>query len=671
MPTLAANNLTLSFGTRTILDGVSIAIEPGDKFGIVGRNGQGKSTLLKILAGIQKQDTGEVLLQRGCRVGYLHQDPVLDPTETLRGAAESAFERLHALHRHLDEIYEKMATAQGDELDKLMKLQERVERDMEAAGGYAVDHKIDATLHGLGFTDAQFNIPVRGLSGGQKGRLALAKLLLEEPDILLLDEPTNHLDIDGRLWLEGFLKDFQGAVLLISHDRYLLDNVVERIIEVEQGRLIDYPGNYEAFREIRAQRRLTQHRAYEKQQDFWKKEEEYIRRFKAGQRARQAMGRLAKLERNKEQNALERVSEHSTFRLQLPKAPRSGDMVLTGRAVSKSYPTEDGSVKVLFRELEVSVTRGERWGIIGPNGAGKSTLVRTLLKEQPADSGVVQVGANVVVGHFSQTHENLNLDLPVFEYLQKVILKEVPGASMSEQAARDLAGAFMFSGQDQDRPLKQMSGGERARAVLAGLLASAKNLLVLDEPTNHLDIPAAERLELALAMPDEDDDQGFEGTLILISHDRALIDATCDHLLILDGQGNAEIFVGTYTEWKEKDTQRKREAARAEAEAKEKRERAEAQRQAQQQAAAAAKQTVQQTKTANKPNSFNNPLAKVKTEQLVEKIAKLEGRIKEIDMALADADTWRDPGKCDKLGKERAKLATELEPLEFEYFSRG
>lgn len=668
MPTLAATNLTLSFGTRTILDGVSLSIDPGQKIGIVGRNGQGKSTLLKILAGIQKQDTGEVSLQKGCRAGYLHQDPILDPTETLRGAAESAFERLHALHRHLDEIYEKMATAQGDELDKLMKLQERVERDMEAAGGYAVDHKIEATLHGLGFTDAQFSIPVKGLSGGQKGRLALAKLLLEEPDVLLLDEPTNHLDIDGRLWLEGFLKDFKGAVFLISHDRYLLDNVVERIIEVEQGRLIDYPGNYEAFREIRAQRRLTQHRAYEKQQDFWKKEEEYIRRFKAGQRARQAMGRLAKLERNKEQNALERVSEHSTFRLQLPKAPRSGDMVLTGRAVSKSYPAEDGSVKVLFRELEVSVTRGERWGIIGPNGAGKSTLVRTLLKEQPADSGIVQVGANVVVGHFSQTHEHLNLELPVFEYLQKVILKEVPGTSMSEQAARDLAGAFMFSGQDQDRPLKQMSGGERARAVLAGLLASAKNLLVLDEPTNHLDIPAAERLELALAMPDEDDDQGFEGTLILISHDRALIDATCDHLLILDGQGNAEIFVGTYTEWKEKDTQRKREAARAEADAKNKRERAEAQRQAQQQAATAAKQ---QTQAKSGPVNANNPLSKVKTEQLVEKIAKLEARIKEIDMSLADADTWRDPGKCDKLGRERAKLATELEPLEFEYFSRS
>jgi ATP-binding cassette subfamily F protein 3 len=671
MPTLAATNLTLSFGTRTILDGVSLSIDPGQKIGIVGRNGQGKSTLLKILAGIQKQDTGEVSLQKGCRAGYLHQDPILDPDETLRGAAESAFERLHALHRHLDEIYEKMATAQGDELDKLMKLQERVERDMEAAGGYAVDHKIEATLHGLGFTDAQFNIPVRGLSGGQKGRLALAKLLLEEPDVLLLDEPTNHLDIDGRLWLEGFLKDFKGAVFLISHDRYLLDNVVERIIEVEQGRLIDYPGNYEAFREIRAQRRLTQHRAYEKQQDFWKKEEEYIRRFKAGQRARQAMGRLAKLERNKEQNALERVSEHNTFRLQLPKAPRSGDMVLTGRAVSKSYPAEDGSVKVLFRDLEVSVTRGERWGIIGPNGAGKSTLVRTLLKEQPADSGIVQVGANVVVGHFSQTHEHLNLELPVFEYLQKVILKEVPGAAMSEQAARDLAGAFMFSGQDQDRPLKQMSGGERARAVLAGLLASAKNLLVLDEPTNHLDIPAAERLELALAMPDEDDDQGFEGTLILISHDRALIDATCDHLLILDGQGNAETFVGTYTEWKEKDTLRKREAARAEADAKDKRERADAQRLAQRQAAAAAKQAEQHSKTATKASSFNNPLSKVKTEQLVEKIARLEARIKEIDMALADADTWRDPAKCDKLGKERAKLATELEPLEFEYFSRG
>ena len=666
MPILAATNIGLSFGTRVILDKVSLSIEPGDRIGVVGRNGQGKSTFLKIMAGIMPPDLGEVSLQRGCRAGYLHQDPILDPNETLRGAAEAAFAQLHEAHRKLDELFEKMATAQGDELERLLKTQERLERDMELLGGYAVDHKIEATLHGLGFTDSQFSIPVRGLSGGQKGRLSLAKLLLENPDVLLLDEPTNHLDIEGRMWLENFLtNEFKGAVVLISHDRYLLDNVVEQIIEVEQTRLVHYPGNYLAFREIRSQRRLTQHRAFEKQQGQFRKEEEYIRRFRAGQRARQAQGRLAKLERTKEQNTIERVMEMSTLKLELPKAPRSGDIVASARGISKAYLNDQGATKQLFRDIDVTISRGERWGIIGPNGAGKSTIARILLKEQIADSGVVNLGSNVIVGHFKQTHEGLDPTLAVFEYLQKVILKEVPGAAMSEQAARDLAGAFMFSGQEQDRQLSQLSGGERARAVLAGLLASAKNLLVLDEPTNHLDIPSAERLEEVLAKPDEEAGiDGFEGTLLLISHDRALIDSTCDHLIVFDGQGNCEIFLGNYTEWYEKDQQRKKEASQQAAAEKERRERAEAQRKA----GEAQKAKAAQPAPAKKP-AANNPLGKFTTEQIVERIAKLEARIKKIDQDMMDS--WSDTVKCERLGNERSKLQNELEPLEYEYFSRG
>ncbi len=666
MPILSATNIGLSYGTRVILDKVSLTIEPGDRIGVVGRNGQGKSTLLKIMAGLIKDYDGEVNLQRGCRAGYLHQDPLIDPNETLRGAAEAAFATLHETHRQLDAVFEKMAHATGDEVDRLMKQADRLQREMESLGGYVVDHKIDAALHGLGFSDSQFNVPVKGLSGGQKGRLALATLLLESPDVLLLDEPTNHLDIEGRMWLEDFLKnEFKGAVILISHDRYLLDNVVDQIIEVERTGLFHYPGNYLAFREIRAQRRLTQHRAFEKQQGEFRKEEEYIRRFKAGQRARQAQGRLSKLTRTKEEKTIERVVELSNLKIELPKAPRSGDIVASGRGVSKSYKNEEGATKVLFDGLDVTIARGERWGLIGPNGAGKSTLARILLKEQPADKGVVNLGANVIIGHFKQTHEGLDPNLAVFEYLQKVILKEVPGAGMSEQAARDLAGAFMFTGSEQDRALGQLSGGERARAVLAGLLASAKNLLVLDEPTNHLDIPSAERLEAILAQPDEEEGtDGFEGTLLLISHDRALIDATCDHLIVLDGHGNHEVFLGNYSEWFEKDKKRKSEAAKAAAEEKDRKERN----------AAAAKRAAE-AKVAAAPTPKprvaqpNNPLSKFKTEQIVERINKLEARIKEIDQELMDS--WQDTRKGEKLGTERAKLQTELEPLEYEYFSRG
>lgn len=666
MPVLAATNLGLSFGTRTILNGVSLSIEPGERVGVVGRNGTGKSTLLKVLAGLMKADSGEVVVTRGKRAGYLHQDPVLDPDETLRGAAEAAFENLHRLHRDLDELFHQMEGAEGDELERLLKKQARLETEMEAAGGYAIDHKIDSVLHGLGFEDGQFGVPVRGLSGGQKGRVALARLLLEEPDVLLLDEPTNHLDIDGRLWLEQFLTEqYRGAVLLISHDRYLLDNVVNRIVEVEDGRLIDYPGNYADFREIRAMRRLTQLRAFENQQTQFKKEEAYIRRYKAGQRARQAKGRETKLERAKLET-LERPSDVNVMRLRLPKAERTGELVVSARGLTQTYAREDGSRQVLFKDLDVTISRGERWGIIGPNGAGKSTLVRCLLREQAPERGTVNLGSSLKVGHYKQTHEHLDLGLTVWRYLQNVILKENPGLLLSEQQARDLGGAFLFSGSEQERELGTLSGGERSRAVLAGLLASAKNVLVLDEPTNHLDIPSAERLEEALTLPDKDAEEPppeediYEGVLLLISHDRALIDATCDHLLILDGRGGVEVHHGDYTSWHEKAMARVRQEQAAASEARERREAA--------QRAQAAREAEEK---ARKARAASNPLARLSTDKLEARIATVEARIKEIDRLLGTGDVWQDARKCHDLGEERARLAAELEPLEFEYFSRG
>ncbi len=666
MPVLTATNIRHNFGQRVLLEGVSFSIEPGQRVGMVGRNGTGKSTLLKIMAGLVVQDHGTVALSKGCRAGYLHQDPNLDPEETLRGAAEAAFARLHDLHRELDALYEKMATAEGADLDRLLKRQTVLEHAMEEAGGFAVDHKIDAVLHGLGFADSQFGVKVSGLSGGQKGRVALAKLLLEEPDVLLLDEPTNHLDLDGRLWLEAFLKDeYRGAVVLISHDRYLLDNVVERIVEVEQGRLIDYPGNYEDFREIRAQRRLSQLRAFENEQDRFKKEEAYIRRYRAGQRAKQAQGRLSKLDRAKAATTLERPMEVEAFKLELPKAPRSGDVVLAARGISKQYTGDDGAAKVLFNNIDVVISRGERWGIIGPNGAGKSTLVRVLLKEQEPDTGTVRQGSSVIVGHYRQTHEHLPMDKPVYRYLQDVILKETGGTLLSEQQARNLAGAFLFSGEEQEKELGVLSGGERSRAVMAALLASAKNVLVMDEPTNHLDIPSAERLEEALSRPDEEaGTDGYEGTLILISHDRALIDATCDHLLVLDGKGRCETFTGSYTEWHERAVKSKQQAMRAAAAERERKEAAEkARREAEERRARGGQQQAEAGK--------KNPLARLSVDDLEKRIEKIQTRIKGIDAEMGTPEVWRDPRRCHTLGEERARLAAELEPLEFEWMGRA
>ncbi|HET9184698.1 MAG TPA: ABC-F family ATP-binding cassette domain-containing protein [Solirubrobacterales bacterium] len=666
MPLLAATNIGHAYGDTVILEGISFSIEPGERVGIVGRNGTGKSTLLKILAGLIKPDTGTVSLQRGSRAGYLHQDPNLDPEESLRDAAEGAFAELHRMHAELHTLFDQMAerSAAGDTtgVDRLLKAQVELEKKIEAAGGYAIDHKIDAVLHGLGFTDAQFTLKVGKLSGGQKGRLALARLLLEEPDILLLDEPTNHLDIDGRIWLEEFLtREFRGAVLLISHDRYLLDNVVQRIEEVEQCRLIDYPGNYEAFRELRAERRLAMSRAWENQQTKFKKEEAFIRRYKAGQRAKQARGRQSKLTREKLDNTLERPMEMEVFAFELPKAERTSDVVLSARGLSKSYTREDGTEKVLFKGLDISIGRGERWGIIGPNGAGKTTLVRCLLKDIPADAGIVKHGTNLKVGYYRQTHEGLDPDLPVYRYLQGVILKENPGQMMGEQQARNLAGAFLFSGDEQLKQLGLMSGGERSRAVLAGLLASSKNLLILDEPTNHLDIPSAERLEDALGM-----EGGYDGTLILISHDRALIDATCDHILALDGNGHHEIVIGNYTDWHDKAAARAK--ARQEEEAADRRRLENAERQKREAEEARKKQPVP---AAGGGGPSANALSRLKQEQLESKIEKIQSRLKEIDGLFADPDIYSDHARCNKLGAERKRLMEELEPLEFEWMRRA
>jgi len=607
---------------------------------------------MKVLCGLQKPDAGFVTLQKGSKVGYLKQDPTLDPEETLKMAAEEAFEELHRLHAELNGVYESMADPAAD-VDMLLRQQAELETKIEAAGGYVIEHKIEEVLHGLGFTDQQFELKVKNLSGGQKGRLALAKLLLESPDILLLDEPTNHLDIEGRIWLENFLKnDYRGAVVLVSHDRYLLDNVVTKIVEVEQARLIDYPGNYAKFRELRAERREVMLRAFETQQGKFKKEEEYIRRFKAGQRARQAMGREKKLDREKLENTLVRPMELDAFTIQLPKAERSGDIVASGRGLTKQYESEDGTVKTLFEELDLSIERGERWGIIGPNGAGKTTLVRTLLGEITPDAGVARMGSNVKIGYYKQTHEGLPSDVSVYRYIQGVILKEAPRAAMSEQAARDLAGAFLFSGDEQEKELGVLSGGERSRAVLAGLLASAKNLLVLDEPTNHLDIQSAERLEEALSA-----DGGYEGSLILISHDRALIDATCDHLIVLDGHGKSEAFLGSYTEWRRREDQRLKAAAKQTAGTKQR---------VEQKPAKVAERTPEVKRAP-----ADDKVAKIKTDQLEVKIEKIETRLREIDAAMGNPDFWRDTQKMNSLAAERQKLNAEKEPLEFEWSRRA
>ncbi len=661
MALVSVANLILSFGDRRILDGVNLTLEAGQHVGMVGRNGCGKSTLLKLIAqrGDLKPDSGHVQLARGIQAGYLTQDPDLNLDNTLREEAGTALAELDELHKEIDKISHDMAEATGNELDRMLKRYEQLEVRMHALGGYATDHLIDQILHGLGLTDDVFNVKVRDLSGGQKGRLALGKLLLTHPDVLLLDEPTNHLDIAGRQWLEGFLATYTGAVLMVSHDRWMLDRVVTKIYEMEEGRLVEYPGNYQKYRELRAERALAMRRAFDKQQTSIKQEQAFIARYKTGQRAKQARGREKRLDRFKRDDAMERPIEFNTMKLRFNIGPRSSDNVIITNELAVNYET-----RKLFSDLSITIKRGDTIGIIGPNGAGKSTVIRCMLGEQEPTAGDTKLGSQVNVGHYKQTHEHLNLSLTVMEYLRPITTNQL------EQEARDLAGAFLFSGDDQDKQLGVLSGGERSRAVLAGLVAGGHNLLVLDEPTNHLDIPSTERLEEALCRFCEPAtnygiNKSPEGTLIIISHDRMLLDNLAKQLLVFDGEGGVKHFLGTYSDYiklQGADAVVKDDTEQSDQKAK--------------------KTKAAATKAPPKPEKKKDGKAKkqprkkskyshMSQSKLDAMIEKTEAKLAELDTQLADPDVYQDHKKFSALHDEREKAQAELTPLEAEWTRRA
>jgi len=681
MALLSVANLVFSYGERHILNGVNLTVSAGEHVGLVGRNGCGKSTLLKLIAGLEKNkpDSGQIQVARGATTGYLKQDHFFDPERTLRAEAGEAFAELMQLHKDLDKVAHDMGEADGAELEKLMKRYERLEHDMQAKGGYAVDHRIDETLHGLGLGDEVFNVKCRDLSGGQKGRLALAKLLLSEPDALLLDEPTNHLDIAGRQWLEEFLSSYVGSVILISHDRWLLDRVVNKIYELEVGQMVEYPGNYEKFRTLRAERIADQRRAYEKQQTKIKSEQSFIDRYRAGQRSKQAQGREKRLERYIRDESLIPPVDMDTMKLSLEPTTRSGDRVVECEGLAVVYDEKE-----LFSDFDFTIKRGDRIGIIGPNGAGKSTLVRCLLGEQEPTAGKVREGSQVDVGWYRQTHEHLDMATTIVEYLRGYV------PSGTEQQARDLAGAFLFTGNEQDKPLASLSGGERSRAMLAGLMTRGHNMLVLDEPTNHLDIPSSERLEEALRRYNAAQKKftttgsggGGEGTLVLITHDRMLLEHLVDQLIVFDGKGKATHFLGTYSEYLEQEStanmlvdadetmppnKKSNKNKRQEPKGSRKNPKAEPA------SAGGSKKNKPKYKSGGKSGGKkkNNALGGMTIQQLESKIETLESKVTEIEAQLADPDTYRDHAKFTELQADHDKIKKELSPLENEWATRG
>ena len=537
MSILTAHNLAKYYGGQDIFSDISLTLARGDKVALVGPNGVGKTTLLRILLGMDEPTDGVVHKARGLRIGYLPQQPSLDSERTLYDEMLAVFDELRRQQQALLRLAEEMVEAQDP--TALMERYALAEERFEQAGGYAYEGRIKRVLGGLGFSQAMYTWPIAVLSGGQITRTLLARLLLQEPDLLVLDEPTNYLDLAALEWLESYLQAWPHSLLMVSHDRRFLDRVANRVWDLDQGRIEVYRGNYSHYAAQRQARRERLRKEYEAQQEHIQQTEEFIRRYKAGQRSREAAGREKRL------NRLERIElpeAERQMRLRLDTTLRSGDHVIvskTGVAVGfETRPDEPdasqgGERHLLFRSGPILVLRGQFIALLGPNGSGKTTFLRTLLGEIEPLEGHLRLGASVKPGYLSQTQHELDPAKTVLEQIMQA------GRFEFEPARRHLA-RYLFDGDDIDKRIGDLSGGELSRLALAILSIQGANLLVLDEPTTHLDIASQEVLEGVL--------REFPGTVLLVSHDRFLIDAIATHIWEI-GDGTLAQFEGNYSDY--------------------------------------------------------------------------------------------------------------------------
>jgi ATP-binding cassette subfamily F protein 3 len=540
MPLAKLDHVSKLYGANLVLDDISWQVSADDRVGLIGDNGTGKTTLFKIIVGEIPQSKGTIERAKRARIGYLHQEPEFDSQVKLRDAIRSAaFSHMSDLEEDMESLSQQMSqTDNEEELPELLDQYARLQERHEAHGGYNYEHRIDAVLGGLGFTQADLELPVGVLSGGQKGRAALAHLLLEEPDLLLLDEPTNHLDLAGTEWLEGFLlSEYHGAVVVVSHDRYFLDKVVTKVAELRNHKLEEYNGNYTKYIFLRERKLLVQQRQYVRQQEEIAHDQDFIRRYKAGQRSKEARGREKKLDRmeliEKPQLKTKRIKLQFTTEL------RGGDDVLEIRDLSKSY---DG--KFLFENVNLDVYRHDRVGIIGPNGIGKTTLLRIILGQEDPTGGTAKLGYNLRVGYYDQEHASLNLDNTVLDEIWELRPDDTQGE------IRSYMGRFLFSGDEVFKQISDLSGGEQSRVALSKLLLENANFLILDEPTNHLDISSKEVLEQALLE--------YPATAIIVSHDRYFLDKIVNKILFMD-EDRSWLWNGNYTAYQEWKLEQKRE----------------------------------------------------------------------------------------------------------------
>ena len=530
---LSCSNISRSFGDNHILKRVSFHIEEHEKAAVVGINGAGKSTLLKIIIGDLAPDEGSVTWAKGASIGYLAQHQDLEGAETIYDALLEVKRPILEMEERLRNLEQSMKSASGEELEAMLSEYSRLNHAFELENGYACRSEITGVLKGLGFSEDEFSKPIQALSGGQKTRVSLGKLLLTNPDILLLDEPTNHLDMESIAWLETYLKGYSGSVIIVAHDRYFLDRVVTKVIELDNGTATVFSGNYSAYSDKKAMLRDAQIRAYLNQQQEIRHQEAVIAKLKSFNREksiRRAESRekmLDKIER------LEKPVEiNDSMDIRLEPDVVSGNDVLTVTDLSKSFDTQ-----TLFTHGSFEIKRGERIAVIGNNGTGKTTLLKIINGLIPADAGEIRLGAKVHIGYYDQEHQVLHMDKTLFQEIQDTY------PNMNNTQIRNTLASFLFTGDDVFKLIKDLSGGERGRVSLAKLMLSDANFLLLDEPTNHLDITSKEILESAL--------NRYTGTVLYVSHDRYFINRTATRILDLTGQSFVN-YIGNYDYYLEK-----------------------------------------------------------------------------------------------------------------------
>jgi ATPase subunit of ABC transporter with duplicated ATPase domains len=522
------------YGKQILFVDASFQLNPGEKVGLVGPNGAGKTTLFRMIVGEEAPDEGDVSVPKRMTIGYFRQDVEEMAGRTVLEEAIAGSGRLGDLHHELEALQRDMADpAKGDDMDRILARFGEVQEEYEHLGGYGLEAQAREVLHGLGFEDDRIDGDVGKLSGGWKMRVAMARVLLGRPDVLLMDEPTNHLDIESIIWLEQFLKGLPGALLMTSHDREFMNRIVGRIAEIDGGEITSYSGNYDFYERERAVRETNREAAYARQQAMLAKEQRFIERFAAhAAKAAQVQSRVKALDKIEK---IELPRKRKVVKFDFRPPPRSGDQVFVIDGVSKAY-----GPRVVYDGLSMTIRRGERWCVMGKNGAGKTTLLRMAAGVLAPDAGTVTVGASVKMGYFAQQAlDLLDPDLTVEEQLQSDFPHESIGV------LRNLAGAFQFSGDDTDKKIRSLSGGEKTRLVIARMLLYPPNVLVLDEPTNHLDLFTKEMLIEAL--------KDYDGTMLFVSHDRAFLRALSNRVLELGGETGLDkephLYPGSYVEY--------------------------------------------------------------------------------------------------------------------------